>query len=628
MVVHQLQRLASAPEPSSAVAAKLPRMAIGLSFFIDHPEIGVRQQAAKAVCLVCKQHASLLRETPEGRELLSTLTRHAHSSLDPVILDCCKDAIQALEGKGGRKDAGEEDKRKSEEEKDRTASCSTGERGACPDNNNGAVPRGQENASSFAGGDVVGTNVKEGEKSSLARGPESMEGEETSEDRGGYAPAAAPFSRSTSVIDGVMYTVLLGLRGLLVELRRIRTEQEEKEKTKNNDNNNGKITPSPMPSFSSKESKAKLLLDELQKQLQYRLVCVPGVSSATITLNIRSLARQLEKEEEGERQRNKKSKEDAEGGEQGDGKREELEETTEGQDAQKEGGQEEKKGETKKREEEEEEGDGVAVLLMRLSSAPKQRLHQLHQVKESAGPLTLVLRAERIYSPKESSRAGGKSDPQKNSRSNGSAHKSRAKGDTKKGNQRRVSSASKQERRRHCNSTQVGKDGLGHDEEEEEENDESEEDDGDLRKASRASSNTEDDNDCASERAGCFSATSMTVGSSTQASSPAYLDDETGGDQDATAAAGGDAGIFGTCRSGEGLHGTGETAAGYSFFSRNSVLFSKSRKQRVCTYCYWWGHGVVAPCFECLREGLYGQANSCVSTSGDTREDWETRDYQ
>ncbi|KEP62154.1 UNVERIFIED_CONTAM: hypothetical protein HHA_265180 [Hammondia hammondi] len=394
MVVHQLQRLAATEDPSPAVAAKLPRVAIGICYFIDHPEVGVRQQAANAVKKVVSLHGNLLQGTKEGRELEKMLSRHAEASKDPVVAEACRDALQLFQRQASG-DKRKESKLSAHAEapaKKAAPSCDA-EASSSPV----ASPPSEEASSCPKGGEGLSPSSPGGEE------PESASRPCTPAD-----PGVLP--------EGEMYTVLLGLRGLAAELRR----KHEKS-----------APPSPCTALSPA---LRATLDDLQRELQYRLVCIPGVSSATITLNIRGLCAQLEAEA--------MAQSSARGSE---------------------------------------EGDGVAVLLVRLSQQPTKRMRHLQDIRDAAGPLTFVLRAERVYDGSRTGKA-----------------RSKATGETDE---------------------------------------------------SRGS----------------------------QEAAPAYLDEETtsrGCSSDAKQ----QNDVERTQEScGEGLHGTGETAAGYSFFSRNSVLFTQSR---------------------------------------------------
>ncbi|EPR57355.1 hypothetical protein TGPRC2_265180 [Toxoplasma gondii TgCatPRC2] len=395
MVVHQLQRLAATEDPSPAVAAKLPRVAVGICYFIDHPEVGVRQQAANAVKKVVSLHGGLLQGTKEGIELEKMLSRHAETSKDAVVAEACRDALQLFQKQASGGETRKESKLSTNAEapaKMAKASCDA-EASSSP----AALPPSEEASSRPKGGEASSPSSPGGEDLERASRPCTP-----------ADPAVLP--------EGEMYTVLLGLRGLAAELRRKRE--------------NG-APPSPSAALSPA---LRATLDDLQRELQYRLVCIPGVSSATITLNIRGLCTQLEAEA--------MPQSSARGSE---------------------------------------EGDGVAVLLVRLSQEPTKRMRHLQDIRDAAGPLTLVLRAERVY---DGGRAG----------------KSRSK------------TAGEKE----------------------------------------------------APRGG-------------QEAAPAYLDEETSRGRSSDAKQQNDDAERTQESCGEGLHGTGETAAGYSFFSRNSVLFTQSR---------------------------------------------------
>ncbi|CBZ50932.1 conserved hypothetical protein [Neospora caninum Liverpool] len=412
MVVHQLQRLAATVDPSPAVAAKLPRVAVGICYFIEHPEVGVRQQAANAVKKVVSLHGNVLHGTKEGSELEAMLARYVDASTDPVVVESCREALEIFQGTAPQDGAA-----CTGEEKSQTADQPAEEdlHSAASASSPVAVPRKDATEAEKETG--AGDASAEKENSSLG---------DKSPGRVGSASRLCSPSDSCAPLEGEMYTVLLGLRGLAADLQRKREKG---------------APPSPAASVPALLRGA---LEELQRELQYRLVCIPGVSSATITLNIRGLCAQLDAA----------------------------------------GDHVERRGE---------EGDGVAVLLVRLSQDTRKRMRHLQHIKDAAGPLTLVLRAERVY--------------------DGSRVKSR-------GNQEGPDRETVSERR------------------------------------------TDEANSPDSPSA-----------------APAYLDEETTRreskeEQDTNGAADGTASEH---MGGEGLHGAGETAAGYSFFSRNSVLFTQSR---------------------------------------------------
>lgn len=95
MIVHQLQRLAAEPRPSPAVRAKIPRMAVGICYFLEHPDPGVQHQAAGALRLLLQQHLQLLLKATELQELRSALQQHANSS-DVVVSECCAASLALL----------------------------------------------------------------------------------------------------------------------------------------------------------------------------------------------------------------------------------------------------------------------------------------------------------------------------------------------------------------------------------------------------------------------------------------------------------------------------------------------------------------------------------------------------
>ncbi|KAL8425338.1 hypothetical protein Efla_001720 [Eimeria flavescens] len=96
MIVHQLQRLAVEPRPAPAVRAKVPRMAVGICYFLEHPDTGVQHQAAGALRLMLQQHRQLLLQSPELQELRAALQQHANSK-DVVVRECCSASLALLE---------------------------------------------------------------------------------------------------------------------------------------------------------------------------------------------------------------------------------------------------------------------------------------------------------------------------------------------------------------------------------------------------------------------------------------------------------------------------------------------------------------------------------------------------
>ncbi|KAL8436438.1 hypothetical protein ACSSS7_001730 [Eimeria intestinalis] len=96
MIVHQLQRLAVEPRPASAVRAKIPRMAVGICYFLEHPDAGVQHQAAGALRLMLQQHHQLLLQSPELKELRAALQQHANSK-DVVVSECCTASLALLQ---------------------------------------------------------------------------------------------------------------------------------------------------------------------------------------------------------------------------------------------------------------------------------------------------------------------------------------------------------------------------------------------------------------------------------------------------------------------------------------------------------------------------------------------------
>lgn len=96
MIVHQLQRLAAEPRPSPAVRAKIPRMAVGICYFLEHPDPGVQHQAAGALRLLLQQHKQLLLQAPELHELRAALQQHSSSS-DVVVSECCTASLALLQ---------------------------------------------------------------------------------------------------------------------------------------------------------------------------------------------------------------------------------------------------------------------------------------------------------------------------------------------------------------------------------------------------------------------------------------------------------------------------------------------------------------------------------------------------
>ncbi|CDJ50957.1 hypothetical protein, conserved [Eimeria brunetti] len=96
MIVHQLQRLAAEPRPSAAVRAKIPRMALGICYFLEHPDRGVQHQAAGALRLLLQQHKQLLLQAPELKDMLTALQQHANSD-DVVVSECCAASLALLQ---------------------------------------------------------------------------------------------------------------------------------------------------------------------------------------------------------------------------------------------------------------------------------------------------------------------------------------------------------------------------------------------------------------------------------------------------------------------------------------------------------------------------------------------------
>lgn len=96
MIVHQLQRLAAEPRPSPAVRTKIPRMAVGICYFLEHPDPGVQHQAAGALRLLLQQHRQLLLQAAELQELRVALQQHVNST-DVVVSECCAATLALLE---------------------------------------------------------------------------------------------------------------------------------------------------------------------------------------------------------------------------------------------------------------------------------------------------------------------------------------------------------------------------------------------------------------------------------------------------------------------------------------------------------------------------------------------------
>ncbi|PFH36654.1 hypothetical protein BESB_048460 [Besnoitia besnoiti] len=484
MVVHQLQRLAASPNPSPAVAAKLPRVAVGICYFIEHPEVGVRQQAANAVHRVVSLHAELLRNTQEGRELEAMLERHAESSKDPLIVESCQATLAIFRAgrspSGGAAAPGNPLRSDGAATAEAAACSRADERGrswaplseSCPRKEGDSVMmrRGTSGpADPHAGHSGVDREEKKSAANRLGEAKEgAMSPLAASDPRRGGSPlpppslhAGASLQATHGPLEGEMCTVLLGLRGLAAEVRRLEG---------NVSLSSGVLPPaaSAPPSSATPFGLQKSLftkLDALQREIQYRLVRVPGVSSATITLNTRGLCAQLETEDLDHRPAR------------GDG----------------------------------EEGDGIAVLLVRLAHDPKKRNHHLQQIRLAAGPRTLVLRAERVY---DGVRRGAGGDRKRRDR---------------RGGERSGDRDTQPRAQAHHEEAEAGLDADG-------------------------------------------------GGSPPVAKGPAYLDDEAvvRGDRNDLGGLGEDESC-GRAGAGEGLHGSGETAAGYSFFSRSSVLFSQSR---------------------------------------------------
>ncbi|CDJ61783.1 hypothetical protein, conserved [Eimeria maxima] len=95
MIVHQLQRLAAEPRPSAAVRAKIPRMALGICYFLEHPDRGVQHQAAGALRLLLQQHKQLVLQAPELKDMLTALQQHTNSD-DVVVSECCSASLALL----------------------------------------------------------------------------------------------------------------------------------------------------------------------------------------------------------------------------------------------------------------------------------------------------------------------------------------------------------------------------------------------------------------------------------------------------------------------------------------------------------------------------------------------------
>lgn len=96
MIVHQLQRLAAEPRPSAAVRAKIPRMAVGICYFLEHPDTGVQHQAAGALRLLLQHHRDLLLQSAELQELRVALQQHTKSS-DVVVRECCSASLALMQ---------------------------------------------------------------------------------------------------------------------------------------------------------------------------------------------------------------------------------------------------------------------------------------------------------------------------------------------------------------------------------------------------------------------------------------------------------------------------------------------------------------------------------------------------
>ncbi|OEH78131.1 uncharacterized protein LOC34621901 [Cyclospora cayetanensis] len=121
MIVHQLQRLAAEPRPSPAVKAKIPRMAVGICYFLEHPDPGVQHQAAGALRLLLEQHRQLLLQSPELHEMRSALQQHANNS-DVVVSECCTASLTLLQ-----QDAVQQRQPEPSDEQQRQAATETGE---------------------------------------------------------------------------------------------------------------------------------------------------------------------------------------------------------------------------------------------------------------------------------------------------------------------------------------------------------------------------------------------------------------------------------------------------------------------------------------------------------------------
>lgn len=116
MIVHQLQRLAAEPRPSPAVRAKIPRMALGICYFLEHPDRGVQHQAAGSLRLLLQQHRQLLLQSPELNDMLGALEQHVNSS-DVVVSECCAASLALLkQGEEQQVQQGQEEKQQQQTE--------------------------------------------------------------------------------------------------------------------------------------------------------------------------------------------------------------------------------------------------------------------------------------------------------------------------------------------------------------------------------------------------------------------------------------------------------------------------------------------------------------------------------
>ncbi|KAF8822554.1 hypothetical protein IE077_004536 [Cardiosporidium cionae] len=95
-VVRQLRFHALQPTPSNEVLVRVPRLAVGLCHFLEHPDEAVKHEAAKALRAICQTYGELLLKSPtQYKELVSTLQRYC-TCVNSVVQNCSQLALASL----------------------------------------------------------------------------------------------------------------------------------------------------------------------------------------------------------------------------------------------------------------------------------------------------------------------------------------------------------------------------------------------------------------------------------------------------------------------------------------------------------------------------------------------------